>query len=153
MDLYLLAPKLLMHGQFKNLNKKLLRKKNREVVYFVTMSTKSKIDLSVKALFEQQGKKGLQLLQETNREPEECYKPQQRQGGRGRESESDEGGGREERERESKKRRRREMSRKGILKELSVGMVRERKTEREETREKERSRSLSEMHSTTSYNI
>lgn len=39
------------------------------------------------------------------------------------------------------------------MKALSVGMVRERKTEREGTREKERSRSLSEMHGTTSYNI
>lgn len=35
------------------------------------------------------------------------------------------------------------------MKALSVGMVRERKTEREE----ERSRSLSKMHGTTSYNI
>ncbi len=61
MDLYLLAPKLSMHGQFKNRNKKLSREQNR-VVYFMTMSTKSKIDLLVKALFEQQGKKGLQLL-------------------------------------------------------------------------------------------
>ncbi len=62
MDLYLLAPKLSMHGQFKNRNKKLSREQNRVVVYFMTMSTKSKIDLLVKALFEQQGKKGLQLL-------------------------------------------------------------------------------------------
>lgn len=39
------------------------------------------------------------------------------------------------------------------MKALSVGMVRERKTEREGTREEERSRSPSKMHDTTSYNI